>query len=132
LRGAGLAGEATGEAAHELLVATLEHVLRTNLGMSSPSRTRERNALLRSLDADRADVPARPAFRLELLDAALEPLEPELDADDLERLKTALSILIGTEAMFAMRDVLRLDHEQARESGEWAVRQMVRAARHPD
>jgi AcrR family transcriptional regulator len=91
-----------------------------------------RNALLHSLDADRADVPPRPAFRLELLDAALEPLEPELHADELERLKTALSILVGTEAMFAMRDVLRLDHEQARERGEWAVRQMVRAARHPD
>lgn len=89
-----------------------------------------RNLLLRSLEPDAGDVPLRPAFRLELLDAALEPLERDLDPDQLERLKTALSILIGTEAMFAMRDVLRLDHEQARENGEWAVRQMVRAARH--
>jgi AcrR family transcriptional regulator len=89
-----------------------------------------RNTLLRSLDPNRTDVPLRPAFRLELLDVALEPLEHELNAHELERLKTALSILIGTEAMIAMRDVLGLDHKQARASGEWAVRQMVHAARH--
>jgi AcrR family transcriptional regulator len=89
-----------------------------------------RNTLLRSLDHDHTDVPPRPAFRLELLDAALEPVEDELDTEELERLKTALSILIGTEAMIAMRDVVRLDHDQARASGEWAVRHMVRAARH--
>jgi AcrR family transcriptional regulator len=90
----------------------------------------QRNELLRSLDPERTDVTLRPAFRLEWLDAALEPLEDELDADELERLKTALSILIGTEALLVMRDVLRLEHEQARERGEWAVRQMVHAARH--
>jgi AcrR family transcriptional regulator len=90
----------------------------------------QRNALLHSLDHDQNDVPLRPAFRLELLDAALQPVEDELDTDELERLKTALSILIGTEAMIAMRDVVGLDHDHARASGEWAVRQMVRAARH--
>jgi AcrR family transcriptional regulator len=90
----------------------------------------ERNALLRSLERDHLDVPQRPAFRLELLDAALEPVGDELESDTLERLKTALSILIGTEAMIAMRDVVRLDHDQARASGEWAVRHMVRSARH--
>jgi AcrR family transcriptional regulator len=88
-----------------------------------------RNTLLRPLDPERTDVPLRPAFRLELLDAALQPLERELDPDQLERLKTALSILIGTEAFTAMRDVVGLDHDQARARGEWAVRQMVRAAR---
>ena len=88
-----------------------------------------RNTLLRPLDPERNDVPLRPSFRLELLDAALQPLERELDPDQLERLKTALSILIGTEAFIAMRDVVGLDHDQARVRGEWAVRQMVRAAR---
>lgn len=88
-----------------------------------------RNTLLRSADPERSDVPLRPAFRLELLDAALEPLERELDADQLERLKTALAILIGTEAFIALRDVARLDYEEARATGEWAVRQMVRAVR---
>lgn len=86
-----------------------------------------RNALLRWVDPNHTDEPQRPAFRLELLDAALEPLEDELNADEVQRLKAALSILIGPEAMIALRDVLRLDHKQARASGEWAVRQMVRS-----
>jgi AcrR family transcriptional regulator len=90
-----------------------------------------RNALLQSLDPGQNGEPLRPAFRLELLDAALEPLEGELETDQLDLLKTGLSILIGTEAMIAMRDVLRLDHDQARASGEWAVRQMVRSIRDP-
>jgi AcrR family transcriptional regulator len=88
-----------------------------------------RNALLRSLDPDRTEPALRPAFRLELLDTAVRPLEHELDDEELERLKTALSILIGLEAMFAMRDVLGLEHDEARARGEWAVRRMVRAAR---
>jgi hypothetical protein len=88
-----------------------------------------RNALLESLDGDRNGEPLRPAYRLELLDAALEPLEGELEPDQLELLKTGLSVLIGTEAIIAMRDVLRLEHDQARASGEWAVRQMVRSVR---
>jgi AcrR family transcriptional regulator len=90
-----------------------------------------RNALLRSLDPEPADEPLRRAGRLELLDAALRPLEDELDGEQLSRLKAALSILIGTEATIVLRDVLRLDHDQAREAGEWAVRYMIRAARHP-
>jgi hypothetical protein len=81
-------------------------------------RLYHRNALLRSLDPERTDVPLRPAFRVELLDAALEPIEDELDTGELERLKSALSILIGTEAFIALRDVLRLDYEQAREHGQ--------------
>jgi AcrR family transcriptional regulator len=90
-----------------------------------------RNALLQSLDPDRNAELLRPAFRLELLDAALDPLNGEVDTDELGLLKTTLSILIGTEAMIAMRDVLRLDHEDARASGEWAVRRMVRSVRRP-
>jgi AcrR family transcriptional regulator len=90
-----------------------------------------RNALLRSTDPDRTDEPLRRAGRVALLDAALEPLEGELDSEQLERLKAALSVLIGTEATIVLHDVMHLDHEQARSSGEWAVRQMIRAARNP-
>jgi hypothetical protein len=62
-----------------------------------------------------------------LAPTTLQPLEGEPDIDELERLKTAVLLLIGTEAMIAMRDVLGLDHEEARTRGEWAVRQMVRS-----
>lgn len=90
----------------------------------------QRNSLLRSLDPTRSEPTLRPAFRVQLLDAALQPLEGELDDDELHRLTTALSVLIGTEAMIAMRDVLGLDHDEARAHGEWAVRQMMSAVRH--
>jgi AcrR family transcriptional regulator len=88
-----------------------------------------RNSLLRSVAPEDGDVPLRAAFRVDLLDAALAPLQDELDPDQLRRLNTALAILTGTEAFIAMRDVLRLDHDQARASGEWAVRQLVNGAR---
>lgn len=91
----------------------------------------QRHSLLRSLDTERAEPSLRPAFRLQLLDAALEPLQTEVDAESLQRLKTALCALIGTEAMIAMRDVVGLDHDDARAHGEWAVRQLVRAVRLP-
>ena len=90
----------------------------------------QRNSILRSLDADRTEPNLRPAFRLQLLDAALQPLEPEVDTEALQQLKTALCVLIGTEAVIAMRDVVGLDHDDARAHGEWAVRQLVRAVRH--
>lgn len=87
-----------------------------------------RNALMRSLDAAKGREPLRRAGRVELLRAALEPLEDELGAAQLEQLRTTLAVLVGTEATIVLRDVLRLDHEQARAHGEAAVRQVVRAA----
>lgn len=90
-----------------------------------------RISVLRSLDTDRTEQNLRPAFRLQLLDTALAPLEPEVEPEALQRLKMALSVLIGTEALIAMRDVLGLDHDEARAHGEWAVRQLVRGVRQP-
>ena len=89
-----------------------------------------RSSLLRALeDPDGTGDPFRGARRSVLLDTALEPLAHELPAEEITRLKTALSILVGVESMIVMRDVLRLDHAQARAAGECAVREMVRAAR---
>jgi AcrR family transcriptional regulator len=86
-----------------------------------------RNSLLRALNGG-AD-PFRGARRSALLDAALEPLASELPGEEIARLKTSLSMLVGIESLIVLRDVLRLEHQQARAAGEWAVRQMVRSAR---
>jgi AcrR family transcriptional regulator len=89
-----------------------------------------RNSLLRSLgESDRAGDPFRGARRSVLLDAALAPLAEELPTEEIERLKTALSMLVGVESMVVLRDVLRLDHAEARAAGEQAVREMLAAAR---
>lgn len=89
-----------------------------------------RSALLRSLaDTDAKHDPFRGARRLDLLDEALAPLADELPAEEIEQLRTALSMLVGVESMVVLRDVLRLDHDQARAAGERGVRDIVRAAR---
>ena len=86
--------------------------------------------LTRSLqNADGAQEPFRGARRAALLAEALEPLASELSAGEIERLRTALAMLVGVESMVVLRDVLRLEHDDARDAGEWAVRQLVRAAR---
>jgi AcrR family transcriptional regulator len=89
-----------------------------------------RASIMRSLqDPDGTGDPFRGARRVTLLDEALEPLADELPSAELEQLKTALAILVGGESLIVLRDVLRLDHDEARTRGELAVRQLVRAAR---
>jgi AcrR family transcriptional regulator len=89
-----------------------------------------RSSLMRTPSAsDAGSDPFRGARRLDLLEAALAPLAGELPAEDVDRLRTALSMLVGVESMVVLRDVLRLDHDEACAAGEWAVRELVRAAR---
>jgi AcrR family transcriptional regulator len=89
-----------------------------------------RSSLMRSLSAPaEASDPSRGARRLDLLDAALAPLADELPAEEIDRLRTVLSILVGVESMIVLRDVLHLEHDEARAAGEWAVRELVRTAR---
>lgn len=91
-----------------------------------------RTSVTRALrDTNGTPDPFRGARRTALLAEALAPLSNELTADQIEQLKMALAMLVGTEPMIVLRDVLRLEHDQARSIGEWAVRQLVRAARQP-
>lgn len=87
-----------------------------------------RGSITRALEGNGSDV-LRGARRAGLLAAALEPLSGELSEDQLGRLENALSMLVGIESMIVLRDVLGLDHDEARRTGEWAVREMVRSAR---
>jgi AcrR family transcriptional regulator len=82
--------------------------------------------LVRALDTSN-DAP-RPGFRMPLIDAALLPLNRQLAPKSLERLKHALSVLIGTEAVVTCRDVLQLDHKTGRNDMSWACRAIVRGA----
>jgi AcrR family transcriptional regulator len=91
-----------------------------------------RASIMRSLqDPSGTGDPFRGARRVALLDEALAPLADELPPDELEQLKTALAMLVGGESVIVLRDILRLDHDEARARGEEAVRQLVRAARRP-
>jgi hypothetical protein len=73
------------------------------------------------------DLPVRPARRLLLLDAALEPVAAKLEPKQLRRLRSALALTIGTEAVLAPRDVC-VDTAETREVTRWASEALVRQA----
>ena len=75
------------------------------------------------------DVPARQNRRTPLIDAALAPVADQFDPQALERLKQALALVIGTEALLTFKDVLRLDPDEARDVRRWTIRALVEAAR---
>ena len=86
-----------------------------------------REQLLRSIDPGGGEL-THAGFRLPLIDAALQPISAKLSPLTLERLRSALGVLIGTEAVIACRDVLGLDEETATTGMSWACRALVAGA----
>lgn len=73
-------------------------------------------------------LPARQNRRTPLLEAALAPLEDDLDPRARQRLIAALSMVVGIEAIVVLKDVLQLDAPQIRDVKRWAVQALVKAA----
>ncbi len=73
-------------------------------------------------------VPARQNRRSALIDAALAPVREDFDPDTARRLAGALAIVIGTESMVVLKDVLQLDAAEATDVKRWAIRALVDAA----
>lgn len=69
--------------------------------------------------------------RTPLIEAALEPSRREFRPAALKSLTRALALVIGTEAMLVLKDVLQLDPAEARRVRRWAIRALVDAARKP-
>lgn len=78
-----------------------------------------------------ADVPIRQNRRTPLIEAALAPARRELRPAAVKTLTRALALVIGTEAMLVLKDVLQLDDAEARHVRLWAIRALVDAARKP-
>lgn len=76
-------------------------------------------------------APLRQNRRTPLIDAALDPAKKQFRPAALKTLKQALAMVIGTEAMLALKDVLQLDDAEARRVRRWAIRALVDAARKP-
>jgi AcrR family transcriptional regulator len=70
----------------------------------------------------------RPGRRLPLLDAALEPFRSQLGGSGLRRLRNALALTMGTEAVLALRDVCGLDVDEMRATARWAATALVKQA----
>ena len=82
----------------------------------------ERKLQGRSIDDD------RPGRRFQQIDAALDPLVGRLDDDELQLVRHALSLAIGSQAMVALLDTGRLDDERAREVTRFACEAIVNEA----
>jgi AcrR family transcriptional regulator len=106
---------------HDMILDN-EHALRLML-MHSLERSIRR-------DGD-AGVPVRQNRRLPLIEAALEPARRQFKPTALKTLTKALALVIGTEAMLVLKDVLQLDDADARRVKRWAIRALVEAARKP-
>jgi len=84
-----------------------------------------RNFVDNWLNSDPSDRIPRPGRRLPLLDSALKPFRSQLGSRELRRLRNALTLAIGTEALIAMRDVCLLSKKEARETLRWAITALV-------
>lgn len=73
-------------------------------------------------------VPARQNWRLPLIEAALEPARSKFSASSYRQLTRALSLVIGTEAMLVLKDVLALDGAEAREVRRQAIASLLDSA----
>ncbi len=80
------------------------------------------------LNDEGGDVSARQGQRLELVDAALADVEGGLSPASLRRLRNAVALAIGLEAVVTLRDVCGLSRTEARRTAQWAVRALVAQA----
>jgi hypothetical protein len=64
-----------------------------------------------------------------LIEAALAPGAAAFAPWVRDRLAKALALIIGTEAMLAFKDVLRLPDDEADAVRRWMIRALVEAAR---
>ena len=113
----------------ERVDAALEEMIRGN---EVALRLMMQHALERSIRrGPDASAPLRQNRRTPLIEAALDPAKKQFRPASLKMLKQALAMVVGTEAMLALKDVLQLDDAEARRVRRWAIRALVDAARKP-
>jgi AcrR family transcriptional regulator len=110
-----------------LVDAAIDHAARTR---EVPLRLMLAQTLERSVREPEA-IGLRQNRRSPLLERALEPLAGELPRAERERLVHALSMVVGTEGLIALKDVVGLDETAAREVRRWAIEALLNAARAP-
>jgi AcrR family transcriptional regulator len=75
-----------------------------------------------------AAVPRRGYRRVRWLEEALEPAREQLPEEDFERLVSALTLLVGWEALLILRDTRGLSAKEAEEVSAWAAQALLDAA----
>jgi AcrR family transcriptional regulator len=77
---------------------------------------------------DTDPVPVRETRRFSFIDPALAPLAGVIPEPALRRLRRALTLVFGAEALITMRDVARLDPAQATDVMRWAAATLITGA----
>jgi AcrR family transcriptional regulator len=111
--------------------ARIEAVVRGTLATADETLPLGRQIIRLTVEKPDAPGPRRGVRRLEWIDRALEPARDRLDDDAYERLKAALAVVIGWEAMTVLRDVVALDRAKEVDTLVWTARALVAAALNP-
>jgi AcrR family transcriptional regulator len=89
-----------------------------------PLRLMLARSLERSVQPDAGEAPLRQNRRVPMIEEALTPLGNRFDV----RLIPALAMIIGTEGLIALKDVVGLDDAQSRVVRQWAIAALLAAA----
>lgn len=127
-----LDGPLEGAAPQERLGGVVDALNRYIADHEALYRTAQRHYLDTWLAAERAgdghDRKVREGRRLQWISAALAPLGDTLADPELRRLQAALCLVTGGEAFTVLRDVCRLDPDEAIATANWAARALLAAA----
>jgi AcrR family transcriptional regulator len=88
----------------------------------------ERSFMTVWLESESHDTPLRPGRRMSYIEPIVDSMKDLLTPAARKRLKQALSIVMGTEAMIAVRDISRASTDEALDAAAWAARSLVRQA----
>lgn len=88
----------------------------------------ERSFMTVWLESESRDAALRPGRRMAYIGPIVDALSDVLTSAQRERLKQALAVVIGTEAVIAVRDIGRASREEALAATVWAASTLVRQA----
>ena len=88
----------------------------------------ERSFMTVWLESGSHETPLRPGRRMNYIEPIVDSLKDVLTPAARKRLKQALSMVMGTEAVIAVRDISRASLDEALDAGAWAARSLVRQA----
>jgi AcrR family transcriptional regulator len=130
----GLVAEATGHGPgggstpSDNVEVRVDRMVRAVQRMSSDTEKLGRTVIRLTLESRAgAAGPRRGYRRVEWTESALEPLRGRVTRQAFERLVSAISMVIGWEALLVQRDIRGLDPADAEDVSAWAARALVRA-----
>jgi len=121
--------EAAVDAPGEPVERTLDVLARFNRRVFD-EEARYRTALRFYLDqwlAGDGERPVREGRRRRWLDTTLAGLRDDVGDAEVDRLRAALGLVCGVEALVSLRDTARLDADEALEVLDWAARALIDA-----